>query len=95
MKDIIWWLQGRPKHYFQVRFKYLDPNGRALASSICPVRSRDRTMVLNLREMKKAAGPVSGYIDRKHLCNGHLNVEVMAYLGKFTERQIKKMEEKS
>jgi hypothetical protein len=77
-------MEKKKRYWYECKVKYL-VNGVLIFSYITQIGLLEQKGVLNRRYMKKSDSPLhlNKKIDKKHLKNGAIDLEVICFLGYF------------
>lgn len=89
MKNIFKNLFTKKYYWYEVRFIYKDKKGnKEILNFVMEVGLTNQKDILNYRLVKKSMRPLhTGRLKdyKRYLVNGVLNIEVMCYLGRFSQ----------
>ena len=75
-------------YWYEVKFVYRDkPNGNRILDWKTQLGFKHQDTCLNKREVKTTISPLHKSDDaiKRYLCNGHLDCELICYLGRFNK----------
>lgn len=76
-------LTQKKYHWFEVRFVYTK-NGTKILDWVEQIGIAELKFTLNRRRLKEGGHMTLYKNAKKYLCNGKLDIEIMCYLGKFS-----------